>query len=254
MDVIRTLIVDDEPLARQRLRVLLQPERGFRVIGEARDGIEALDVISGGVVDLVFLDIEIPRLDGFELLDCVAGVDLPHVVFVTAFQEHAVRAFDANALDYLVKPFDNERFHRTLDRIQRAVGRGTSQEQLTRLRADLGRYATRLAVRHGSGYDLIEVARIEHVSAERNYVGLHVGGEVRLLRQTMNELQTRLDPAAFVRVHRSAILNISRIRTIEPDQSTEFLITLMDGTRIRSSRTYRRNVAALVHAGPRRAR
>jgi two-component system, LytTR family, response regulator len=245
MKPIRTLIVDDEPLARKRLRSLLQTENGFRVLGEASDGLEALDAITAGGIDLIFLDVHMPRLDGLDMLDSLAGVDIPRVVFVTAFQEHAVRAFEANALDYLVKPFENERFYRTLHRIQLAFASGTPPAALTSLRPELGQYARRLAIRRSSMYELVDVGTIDRISTHRNYVRLHIAAETRLLRRTMNEIEARLDPRAFVRVHRSTIINISRISTIRPHRVTDFLITLVDGTEISSSRAYRGRIAAL---------
>jgi two-component system, LytTR family, response regulator len=248
MSKLRVLIVDDEPLARLRLRTLIAAEPDLVLVGEAMDGLEAVSALRGDV-DVVFLDVQMPELDGFQVLDSLASVDLPRVVFVTAFNEHAVRAFEVNALDYLVKPFENQRFQQMLQKLRAMQDEGSRHQRMLTARAALHRYATRLAVRHDGGYEIISVDDIDCIGAKRNYVLLHIGVEKRVLRTTMNEIEHRLDPRQFIRIHRGVIVNLDSVRSIRPHNTTRFKVVLKDGSEHTSSRTYRPRVAALLRAG-----
>lgn len=241
MKAYRVLIADDEPLARARLRVLLRGATDFAVVAEAGNGLEAVEALGTTDVDVAFLDVQMPLLDGFEVLDS-AGVQDLHVVFVTAYEEHAVRAFDASAVDYLVKPFRNDRFHACLQKIrERTSAAGVPP-------AAAGRYARRLAVRNRGVHQLIPVEAIDWIGNRRNYAVLHVEGRRHLVRSTLSRLESRLDPQQFVRVHRSMIVNAARIRTVQPLEDGNFAIVLEDGTDLRSSRAYRQRVAELIRA------
>jgi two-component system LytT family response regulator len=246
MPSLRALIVDDEPLARERVRTLLAAEPDVVVAGECGSGGEAVAAILMDRPDLVFLDVQMPELDGFGVLERVreAGAELPAVVFVTAYDAHALRAFEVHALDYLLKPFDRERFTRALARAREALARreadGLDERLATLLAARSARpYATRLAVKSGGRVRLVKAEEVDWIEAASNYVRLHVGGERHLLRETMAALEARLDPERFVRIHRSTIVNLDRVRELEPYFHGDYVVKLHDGRRLTLSRTYR---------------
>ncbi len=253
---IRALIVDDEPLARQRIRDLLEEEPDVRVIGECGDGEEAVADIEAHRPDLVFLDIQMPEMTGLEVLESLEMEPLPAVVFVTAYDEFALRAFDAHALDYLMKPFHRTRFRVALDRARALIaGRRARQEDdrlEERIRAVLSelnprqRYLERLVVRNGTRIQFIRTQTVDWVEADGNYARLHVGGRSYLVRETMSHLEGRLDPADFVRIHRSTIVNTHRIREIQPMAKGDYVLILEDGTKLNSSQSYRDNLQALI--------
>jgi len=248
MNPIRVLIVDDEPPARKVLRLRLAKEADIRIIGEAGSGPAAVEQITRLRPDLVFLDIQMPVMGGFEVLEQVAGVHLPVVVFVTAYDEYAVKAFDAHALDYLLKPFTLARFKRALERAREELAREGDLESHRRLlelvRAHTsgritGEYLMRLPVKKAGRYQLVDVERIDWIESAANYLRLHVGEESFLIRRTMKELERDLDPKRFARIHRSLAVNIDRVAEIRPDASGDFTVRLRDGTRLRMTRTYR---------------
>ena len=245
MTKIRTLIVDDEPLARERIRSLLEGEADIEVLGECTDGREAVTTIEAERPDLVFLDVQMPELDGFAVLEVLEVEEMPVVVFVTAFDQFALRAFDAHAVDYLLKPFDRERFQRALGRARTQVERHSEDDFGERLRALLGQlkpkaeYLERLAVRAGGRIVFIRTDEVDWIDAQGNYARLHLKERTYLLRETMSALEAKLDPARFVRIHRSTIVNAERIRELEPMFAGEYLVILRDGTKLPSSRTYR---------------
>jgi len=255
---IRALVVDDEPLARERIRELLARERDVAVVGECGSGLEAVEAIRRARPDLVFLDVQMPGLDGFGVLAELEPGEIPAVVFVTAYDAFALKAFDVHALDYLLKPFDRERFGQTLTRARETIRRRGNDGIDARLAAllqdalgaaaaaavagDAGgdrRYLTRVAVKTQGRVRLLKVTDVDWVEAASNYVRLHVGAERFLLRDTMAALETRLDPEQFVRIHRSTIVNLDRVRELEPYFHGDYVVKLADGRRLTLSRTYR---------------
>lgn len=242
---IRTVIVDDEPLARRGIRAQLDAEADIEVISECRNGLEAVAVIEEQAPDLVFLDVQMPELDGFGVLEAV-GVDrMPAVIFVTAYDQYALRAFDVHALDYLLKPVDTERFASTLRRARETIERHNLADLNQRLQNFLNdvqakqKFTERLVIKSGGRIFFLNVEEIDWIEAADNYVRLHVGPDSHLLRQTMNHLEMRLDPNHFLRVHRSRIINIRQIKELQPLFRGEYDITLRDGTRLESGRGYR---------------
>ncbi|MBI4914170.1 MAG: response regulator transcription factor [Acidobacteria bacterium] len=238
----RVLIVDDEPLARQRIRQLLAGEGDLEVAGEAVNGLEAVRLIEELAPDLVFLDVQMPELDGFGVVESV-GVDrMPATLFVTAFDQHAVKAFEVHALDYLLKPFDRERFRKALARVREWRGRPGGAPSLEGLLAEIRRdqpCPDRFLVRNGERYQLVKASAIQWVEAEDNYVRLHVEGASHLLRHTMGGILARLDPKVFRRIHRSAIVNLDFIKELQSWTGGDMLVVMRDGTRLTLSRTYR---------------
>jgi two-component system LytT family response regulator len=247
---IRTLIVDDEPLARRRLRTLLDADPEVTVVGESGDGERALADVRTLRPDLMFLDVQMPILDGFGVLEALAEGPLPAVIFVTAHDRYALKAFEVHALDYLLKPFDRDRFAAALQRAKAQVRRGQSpavDQQLRELLQavqDRRQVAERLAVKSGGRVYLVRVEDIDWIEAASNYVRLHVGKEEHLLRDTLAGLESRLDPARFVRVHRSTIVNIDRIRELQPGFHGDHVIILRDGTELALSRSCREKLEA----------
>lgn len=244
MKPVRTLIVDDEELARERLRRLLAVEPGFEVVGECADGPAALAELARAAPELVLLDVQMPGMDGFELLER-AQRPLPAVVFVTAHDRHALRAFEVHALDYLLKPCGRERLHEALARARAAVERarlGELDERVLALVAELRerrRFPERLIVRGSGRVSFVAVAEIDRIEACGNYARLVCGTESHLLRRTLNALEAELDPATFVRIHRSSIVRGARVKRLEPLAHGDAVAVLADGTRLPVSRTYR---------------
>lgn len=242
--MIRALIVDDEPLPRERIRTLLAEHRDVEVIGECGDGREAVKKILADRPDLVFLDIQMPELDGFEVVEAISREYLPAVIFVTAFDEHAIRAFEVNAIDYLLKPIHAARFEkavlRALDRLTRTGARAPEPnllELVERLRA--GRqYTARFVVRSGPRLSFVRASDVDWMDAADNYVRLHVAGREHFVRDTLKSVETQLDPATFVRVHRSIIINLDRVESVEPYAHGEYVVTMKDGARLTTSRSY----------------
>jgi two-component system, LytTR family, response regulator len=250
---IRTLIADDEPLARERLRALLARHGDVQVIGECANGAEAIDAITELHPDLVLLDVEMPRVDGFAVLEALDPDALPAVVFVSAHDQYAVRAFEAHALDYILKPFDEARVDRALHRVRGQLARppgGTRHidPRLLSLLEELRdrRRSDRLVVKTGGRVVFLRTVDIDWVEASGNYVRLHVGGEAHLLRESMKNMERRLDSSTFVRIHRSAIVNVDRIRELEPWFHGEYIVILRDGTRLTSSRVFSDRLNALI--------
>jgi two-component system LytT family response regulator len=255
MDRFRALIVDDEPLAREGIRLHLEQEKDFEIVGECGDGEEALAAIRELAPDVVFLDIQMPGRDGFAVLDALAGTTLPQIVFVTAYDQFALQAFEAHALDYLLKPFDEERFRRAIDRVRtqlRGQKRRDLDSRIAQLLADVRerpRYFERLVVRSGGRILILRVDDVDWIEAAANYVKLHVGPRVYLLRETMNRLEEKLDPARFIRIHRSTIVRVDRIRELEPLFQGDYLVILHDGARLTSSRSYRDKLQEVLNVG-----
>jgi two-component system LytT family response regulator len=250
---IRTLIVDDEPPARNKIRTFLESEEDFEVVGECGSGTEAVAAIEDSAPDLVFLDVQMPGADGFAVIETVGAAQMPATVFVTAFDQYAVKAFDFHAVDYLLKPFDRARFREALAQICSQLERSDASrlnQQLSLLLEDLKRaetYSERLAVKTTSGVGFLKTDEIHWVDAAGNYVRLNTGnGEAHLLRETLTALARRLDPNRFVRVHRSTIVNVEHIRELRAQTHGEHLIIMESGQRLTLSRGYRDRVHDLI--------
>ena len=241
----RVVIADDEPLARQRLRLLLADEPWIELVAECPDAPATIAAIEQFRPDLVFLDVQMPGGSGFDVIEAIGADRMPLVVFVTAFDRYALRAFDVHALDYLLKPFDRERFREALARAREHVERranGNLEERLLALVSDLkpgpqplGRFAIKSAGR----VFFVRADEIEWIEAAGNYVKLHVGPEAHLFRETMNAIEAKLDPGIFVRIHRSHIVNIERVRELQPWFNGEYVVFLTSGARLTLSRGYR---------------
>ncbi len=245
---LHVLIVDDEPPARDRLREVLGAERDVEIVGEAGDGLAAAQAIHDLAPDLVFLDVRMPEMDGFGVLAALSEDALPLVIFVTAFDSYAVRAFDVHAVDYVLKPFDSDRLReavaRARDRLGRAAGRDQERRVLDLL-VELGprqRPLERMLVKTGARFEFVRAIDVDWIEAAGNYVTLHVGARAPLLRQTLSGIEKQLDPGRFRRIHRSVIVNLDRVKEIRPLSGGEYAARLHDGTKLRVSRGYRDNV------------
>jgi two-component system LytT family response regulator len=241
----RVLIVDDEPLARERLRMLLQDESGIDVVGEAGDAATAAESIATLSPDLVFLDVQMPGATGFDVISAVGADKMPMVIFVTAYDRYALRAFEVHALDYLLKPFDRDRFRHALGRARRQLDGRSSGDLERRLLAivnDLkpshGR-VDRFVVKGGGRVFFVRADEIDWIEAAGNYVKLHVGNDSHLIRETMNAVEGKLSPDLFVRIHRCHIVNIEQVRELQPWFNGEYVVFLKNGTRLTLSRGYR---------------
>ena len=252
MTKIRTVIVDDEPLARERIRSLLENEPDVEIVGECRDGDEAVETVRKETPDLVFLDVQIPERNGFEVIETLGADRAPVIVFVTAYDQYALQAFEVHAVDYLLKPFDEERFHKALDRAREALRRprGTEvSERLLSLLKDLKQpaaYLDRLVVKSAGRLFFLRTEEVDWIESAGNYVCLHVGPESHLLRETMNGVEERLDPARFVRIHRTAIVNIDLVKELQPLFHGEYQVVLRDGTQLTLSRGYRERLQEVI--------
>jgi two-component system LytT family response regulator len=248
---IRVVTVDDEPLARLGLRRAVERDADFTLVAECAHGLEAVDTVRSLRPDLLVLDLQLPGLDGFGVVEAVGADHMPALIFATAFDEHALRAFDAHALDYVLKPFDGDRLQRALDRAKKLV----RLRQLDRLGESL-RAALEAAQRPGGlerivlksagRISFLSVDEIDWIEAADNYVQLHAGRETHLVHGTLGKLEASLDPEKFLRVHRSVIVNLARIRTLEPLFHGEYRIVLDSGDEVTSGRTYRDRLERLV--------
>ena len=257
--MIRALLVDDEPLGRRRIRKLLEDEPDVAVVGMCANGQEAVEAIQAEAPDLVFLDVQMPVLDGFAVLDAVGAEHMPVVIFVTAYDQYALRAFDVHALDYLLKPFDRERFQEALDRARLHLQRRSLDAMRDRLSALLDAYErnqtdaptflTRIPIKTAGRVYFLNVEEIDWIEAAGNYVNLHAGRKTHLLRETMNGLEAQLDPQRFLRIHRSVMVHQQRIASLKPLLSGSYEVHLQDGTRLQASRSYRDRIRALLHEG-----
>ncbi|MGH9766915.1 MAG: LytR/AlgR family response regulator transcription factor [Blastocatellia bacterium] len=250
MEKIRALIVDDEPLARERIADLLADDAEVEIIGECGDGLAAVAAIENHKPDLIFLDVQMPELDGFGVLEAIE--EAPVIVFVTAYDQYALRAFEVHALDYLLKPFDRERFDKALQRAKHQIAReraGSVNRELVALLADLKsrpKPLERLVIKTGGRVFFLRVDEIDWIEAAANYVKLHVGKESHLLRETINGLAAKLDPDKFLRIHRSIIINLERVKELQPWFHGDYVVILQDGTQLTSSRNYREQLRKLL--------
>lgn len=252
-DTIRTVIVEDEPVAMDRVRRLLSDEPDLEVVGEATTGGEALRLLKGEDPGLVFLDIRLPDMDAFDVIQTVGPERMPHVIFVTAYEEHAIRAFEVHAVDYVLKPFDADRLRTAVQNVRRRRDLESSAERGRRLGSLLGLMeeeglglrqeggpARRLMVKSQGKIRFVDVDEIDWIEAAGNYVRLHLtDGDTPLIRETMTRLEERLDPDRFVRIHRSSFVNLDRVEEIRHWSSGEYIVELEDGTELKLTRTYR---------------
>jgi two-component system LytT family response regulator len=238
----RALIVDDEPLARRGVVLRLRKFRDVEIVGECGDGSTAVERIQQLSPDIVFLDVQMPGMDGFDVLRALPRENLPAVIFLTAYEQHALRAFEVHALDYLLKPVDDVRFAAAVGRAQKFANsalRATMVERVMQmLEKTADRYALRFTVQSGSRIQILQAENVAWVGAAGDYVELHAGRHAYLLRETMASLELRLDPAKFLRIHRSRIVQSSAIVELRSIENREFIVTLSDGSKHRSSRTY----------------
>jgi two-component system LytT family response regulator len=241
----RAILADDEPLARERLRTLLAQEDWIDLVAECSDGVQAITAIQQLEPDLVFLDIQMPSAGGFEVIQAIGPTRMPCVIFVTAYDKYALRAFDVHALDYLLKPFDRERFQQALARARQHLERrspGDLERRLLELMQDFKPAPQRLerfVIKAGGRVFFVRADEIDWIEAAGNYVKLHVGSDAHLFRETMNALESQLDPDSFFRIHRSHIVNIERVKELQPWFNGEYVVFLRNGTRLTLSRGYR---------------
>lgn len=243
----RVLIVDDEPIARRGVRRLLESEPDVEIVGEAASGRAAVEAIASLKPDLVFLDIQMPEMDGLEVVATVTPEKMPAVVFVTAYDKYALDAFDLNAADYVLKPVDPERFGRALARARERKTRGPDvTEQLLRVLSAARPQRERLVVRSAGKIQFVNIDDIDWITAEDNYVRIYAAGKTYLMRETVGGLEERLDPSRFVRIRRSTIVRIERIKEIRPLMNGTFELLLEDGTRVTSARRFREAIEMLM--------
>jgi len=246
---IRTLIVDDEPLARQRLRNLLHADPEIDMVGECGNGQEALAALQHYHPDLMFLDVQMPVLDGFGVLEALGETSLPVIIFVTAHDRYALKAFEVHALDYLLKPFDKSRFADALKRAKDQVKKdrnGAVDQRLLDLLQERARGAQRLMVKSAGRVTFVRTEDIDWIEAAGNYVRLHAGKEDHLHRESMSGLEAKLDQKRFVRIHRSTIVNVERIHELQPAFHGDYIIILHNGTELALSRNYRDNLKSVL--------
>jgi len=249
---IRAIIVDDEPLARKFLRQMLQDDPDTEIIAECGSGYEALPAIRKLQPDLLFLDIQMPEMDGFAILQALDQQRMPLVVFVTAYDQYAMRAFEVHALDYLLKPFDDQKFERTMKRVKAQI-RGKERERtdsqmlafLKELK-DKSSYLERISIKTADRITLLRVEEIDWIEADDNYVQIHAGKSSHQLRETITNLERQLNPAKFLRIHRSSIVNLERIESLEQMFHGEYRVILKNGSELTLSRRYREKARQLL--------
>jgi two-component system LytT family response regulator len=250
-DRVRVLIVDDEPLARQALRLLLAADPDVEIVGEC-SGVDGAKTVERVSPELMFLDVQMPEVDGFDLLEQIGVARAPVVVFVTAYSEHALRAFEVHAVDYLLKPVTEERFRTAFDRAKRRLGAAPSGHSAREILVALDtlanphRHLERLAVRDGEKTVFVSVEDVEWVEALQNYVRLHVGRAAYLLHVPMNTIEAALDPQRFARIHRSHIVNVQRIKQMWSLSHGQYDVELLSGRRVQSGRTYGEKIRRLL--------
>lgn len=262
---VRAVIIDDEPAARRGVRLLLSRDSEIEIVGEAGDGIEAVELIRRERPELAFLDVQMPGFDGFEVLRQAGDAAPAAVVFVTAYDEHALRAFEVHAIDYVLKPYEDARFHSAVERAKAGL-RGLDAKALAARLAQLLQFVERTTGESAPAQDsttaaersdrillkssgeiyFLKVDEIDWIEAEGDYMKFHVAGKAHLLRETMARLEARLDPERFIRIHRSTIVNIDRVRKLTPAFAGDYAVVLADGTKLRLSRGYQERMQAVM--------
>lgn len=249
---IRVMIVDDEPLARHGLREILSLEQDFEVIAECTDGAEALSEYQNQQPDVLFLDIQMPETDGFDVVKQLPSDELPFIVFITAYNEFALKAFTANALDYVLKPFDSERIQMTLKRIREMVRlkqqAGYSERILKALSSfsPTRSYLVRIPIRHAGKIILVSIGDVIWIEAAADYINIHTAKEKFITRESIGEIETQLEPTRFVRIHRSSIINIQHIKELQTNHHGDYTVLLDNGTSLPVGRNYKENLARLI--------
>jgi two-component system, LytTR family, response regulator len=253
---IRTIIADDEHLSRQKLRLLLREESGVDVVAECQNGEQTVEAVHDHKPDLLLIDIRMPDLDGFQVLEKIAADEMPVIIFTTAYDQFAIRAFDAHALDYLLKPFEQERLHDAIERTRAELLKSHHLDLTTRILDLLAQKVEpqvqskqnddRMVIRAGGKVIFLDVKEIDWVEAAANYVKLNVGKDSYLLREGIGSVAERLDPERFVRIHRSAIVNIRKIKELQPCESGEYIAVLKNGKELSCSRGYRTQLQRLI--------
>jgi two-component system LytT family response regulator len=258
MKTIKAIIVDDEPIARRNLQALLEEDPEIEVVAVCASGNEAVKLIRKVPPDLLFLDVQMPEIDGFTVLKKINITSIPAIVFVTAYDQYALRAFEAHALDYLLKPFSDERFAITLERAKSQIRQRDAAELSHKLHALLtehseqpqssatGAHVTRFLIKEASRVFFVKAEEIDWIEAADYYVTLHSGAKAHLLRETMSDLETKLDPAKFLRIHRSAIVNLHRVKEVQTRSGAEYVAILKDGTQLKLSRGRRDQLETLL--------
>jgi two-component system LytT family response regulator len=252
---IRTIIADDEGLARKALRMLLSAEYGVNVVSECQTGEQTISAVKDHRPDLLFLNIQLPDCEGLKVLDEIPPDRMPFVVFTAPSNHHAIRAFEARGLDYLLKPFDEERVHRSVQEARNELLKCYEQSVKTRIIELLSEASPkskplrRLVIRSGGRVLFLDINEIDWIEAAANYVKLHVGKDTFLLREGIGRLATKLDPERFVRIHRSSIVNVNRIRELQPCESGEYIAVLKDGKALSCSRGCRPHLLRLIEGG-----
>lgn len=256
--ILRAIVVDDEDLARRGMRTLLERAGDVEVVGEYGNGREAIDAIRTLEPDLAYLDVQMPGKTGFDVIEAIEGPHCPHIVFVTAFDKYAVQAFEAHALDYLLKPVSERRFRESMLRARAAVGSfrdETILRRFSRATAELRQVLThagyassqdRISVKTREGVEIVSVADIDWVESNRDYVILHAGKKTWLLRETISAVEARFAHCGFLRIHRSVLVNANRVRGLRPLSKGEFTVILIDGTELKLSRNYRKTFKRLL--------
>lgn len=252
---IKALIVDDEAIARDRVRRFLNAESSVEIVGECRDGREAVAAIQSLKPDLVLLDVQMPEMSGFDVLESLGSHFIPAIIFITAYDQYAMRAFEVHALDYLLKPFTQERFRQSLKHARSLIEHHGQRDMDARLLALLEdfkgkeaarKYADRLVVKSAGRVYFVKASDIDWIEACGNYVNLHAGADTHLLRETLSHLESRLDPDQFLRIHRSRLVNIDRIKELSPLFNGDYSVILNNGTELTLSRTYRDRLQELI--------
>ncbi|NNE99189.1 MAG: response regulator transcription factor [Pyrinomonadaceae bacterium] len=264
---VKVLIVDDESLGRKRIRDLLANRKEFEIIGDCSCGEEAVDAIKSGDSDLVFLDIQMQDMDGFQVLEKVRSGNLPIIIFVTAYDQYALKAFEVHALDYLLKPFDDERFEEALEHVYKKIKKDRIHvlgDKITSLLTDLkefdggngsrgasknpaNAYQKRLVIKSTGKVSFIEVKDIDWIGADGSYVNINARGKSQLMRGTLKSLESKLDPEKFLRIHRSTIVNIAAVKELKSHFHGEYVVILKNGERLKLSRSYRDNAKLLLN-------
>jgi two-component system LytT family response regulator len=249
---IRTIIVDDVDLARERIKILLDDDE-IEIVGEARNGREAIKAVRDLQPDLVFLDVQMPQIGGFDVIETIGVEKMPVVIFVTAYDEFALRAFEINAVDYLLKPFDEERLKKAVARAKREILRqepaAEIEERLRRLLKEVKpepKYLKRIPVKSSRGMTLVLTDEIDWINSAGHYLEIHAGRETHLIRERLSQIEQRLDPETFIRVHRSIIVNLDRIKSLHPLFNGDHLIILQNGQELNLSRTYHEKLMLLL--------